>query len=299
MPRSRVNSAMSMPAPLQTSSLPGKTATHATPRMISIRVAMGPIAVHATLPGWLPAAFDHNLSTFKLTGKHSTVACTGCHIDNIFQGTPTDCFTCHQKDDKHKGQFGTNCATCHSTSGWSPATFDHNLSTFKLTGKHITIACESCHINNDFKGTPTDCYSCHAANDTHSGRFGTNCEFLPHYQRLDAGHLRPQLIPIQTDRGTRQRGLCELSHQSRLPGHTHQLRCLSRRTSWSFRCRLRILPYNQRLDTGNLRSQSIRISFDRCALQPGLHAMSHRWKLQRALNSLRGLSRRTSRSLWF
>lgn len=128
-----------------------------------------------TPAAWTPASFDHNLSTFKLDGLHIKVACENCHINHVFQGTPSDCYSCHQKDDEHNGQFGTNCAACHTTAGWLPANADHNLFTFKLTGKHTTVFCEKCHINNVFRGTPTDCYSCHQKNDNHKGRFGTNC----------------------------------------------------------------------------------------------------------------------------
>ncbi len=128
-----------------------------------------------TPAGWTPATFDHNLSAFKLDGKHASVACTSCHVNNVFKGTPTSCYACHAKDDKHSGQFGTDCGACHTSAGWLPATVNHDLFAFKLTGKHVTVACTSCHINNVFLGTPTDCYACHRNNDAHSGRFGTAC----------------------------------------------------------------------------------------------------------------------------
>jgi hypothetical protein len=128
-----------------------------------------------TPEGWKPATFDHNLSTFKLTGQHTSVPCLGCHVNNTFRGTPSDCYACHAAKDNHNGQFGTSCATCHSTSGWKPATFDHNLSAFKLTGQHVSVACTSCHVNNVFRGTHSDCYSCHSARDSHNGQFGTSC----------------------------------------------------------------------------------------------------------------------------
>ncbi len=128
-----------------------------------------------TPAGWSPATFDHNLSTFKLTGQHVNVACENCHLNHVFQGTPTDCYSCHAAKDAHQGRLGTNCGTCHTTAGWLPATFDHNLSTFKLTGQHTSVACESCHINKIYRGTPTDCYACHAAKDAHKGRLGTAC----------------------------------------------------------------------------------------------------------------------------
>ncbi|MBI3739561.1 MAG: hypothetical protein HY258_10990 [Chloroflexi bacterium] len=128
-----------------------------------------------TPAGWSPSTFDHSTSIFPLTGAHVTVNCKGCHADLKFKGTPTLCYSCHAANDRHGGRFGTNCSLCHSTSAWKPATFDHSLAAFKLTGAHVTVACEKCHVNGVFKGTPMDCYSCHAKNDRHGGKFGTNC----------------------------------------------------------------------------------------------------------------------------
>jgi hypothetical protein len=128
-----------------------------------------------TPAGWIPSTFNHNLSMFKLEGKHATTPCASCHSNGVFKGTPTDCYSCHAKDDAHAGQFGTDCSLCHSPAAWKPATFDHNLAPFKLDGKHAAVPCASCHINGVFKGTPTDCYSCHAKDDHHGGQFGTAC----------------------------------------------------------------------------------------------------------------------------
>jgi hypothetical protein len=130
---------------------------------------------HAT-SGWLPAVFDHSLATFKLTGQHVNVACQGCHVNGVYQGTPTNCYGCHISNDKHKGAYGTNCENCHATSGWLPAAFDHSLASFKLTGKHVSVACQDCHVNGVYQGTPTNCYACHASNDKHNGSYGTNCD---------------------------------------------------------------------------------------------------------------------------
>jgi hypothetical protein len=137
---------------------------------------LGPLcgACH-TSDGWTPSTYDHNLSTFKLTGVHSTTACGNCHFDIFFHGTPADCNSCHHQDDTHNGQYGTSCWSCHTTSGWTPATFDHSLSTFKLTGQHVNVDCLGCHVNGVFQGTPDDCYSCHQKDDTHGGKYGTSC----------------------------------------------------------------------------------------------------------------------------
>jgi len=128
-----------------------------------------------TAENWQDAKFDHNLAAFKLEGKHQTVECAKCHVNNVFQGTPQTCIACHQKDDKHAGAFGTDCAACHNPSNWADAKFDHNLSTFKLTGAHVSVQCSKCHVNNVFKGTPQTCVSCHAEPQQHLGAFGTDC----------------------------------------------------------------------------------------------------------------------------
>jgi hypothetical protein len=124
---------------------------------------------------WKDATFDHNLSAFKLEGKHAGVKCDQCHVNNIFKGTPQDCFSCHQKDDKHSGQFGTDCAACHTPKNWDGTTFDHSRSNFPLTGAHTQLRCEQCHQNAVFKGTPTVCISCHADPAFHVGALGTDC----------------------------------------------------------------------------------------------------------------------------
>ena len=124
---------------------------------------------------WKDVHFDHNTARFKLTGNHLNVACSACHINSVYRGTPMNCYACHAAKDAHNGQLGTNCETCHNPSGWQNVTFDHNTAAFKLTGAHVKVQCTTCHVNGVFKGTPTDCYSCHAAKDAHNGQFGTAC----------------------------------------------------------------------------------------------------------------------------
>ena len=128
-----------------------------------------------TVAGWIPATFDHNLSTFKLEGEHAGVACEDCHQGGVYQGTPTDCYACHQQDDEHNGQFGTNCAACHAPNDWEDVTFDHNLSNFPLDGAHVNAVCESCHSGGQFSGLSTQCVACHADPDFHVDAFNTNC----------------------------------------------------------------------------------------------------------------------------
>ncbi len=115
---------------------------------------------------WIPSTFDHNQTRFPLTGAHISRQCVDCHA-NGYQNTPFDCYSCHQSnfngvsDPNHvTNNFSHDCTLCHSTSGWSPATFDHNSTRFPLTGRHIGLNCVACHANG-YQNTPYDCYSCH------------------------------------------------------------------------------------------------------------------------------------------
>jgi len=122
---------------------------------------------------WNTVHFDHNRSVFKLLPAHVDVSCRNCHIDNVFKGTPMDCFSCHKADDPHKGVLGQNCESCHRATTWKDITFDHSMSSFHLVGRHIGVPCASCHNDILFKGTPTACASCHK--DVHAGQMGGNC----------------------------------------------------------------------------------------------------------------------------
>ncbi len=125
--------------------------------------------------GWGNVNFDHSQTGFSLLGQHATVACKACHANGQYRGTPKGCYSCHAADDAHGGQFGQDCGKCHVPSGWKNVTFNHNNTGFMLTGKHQNVSCLTCHKNGTFKGTPTNCYACHAANDAHNGQFGKDC----------------------------------------------------------------------------------------------------------------------------
>ena len=159
--------------------------------------------------GWKPAKFDHNLADYKLVGQHTNTACEGCHKDGIYRGTPSDCFSCHQGDDEHNGQFGTSCGSCHTPNDWDEVNVDHNLFAFKLEGNHASVKCEACHQNGIFKGTPTDCYSCHNQDDEHNGQFGTDCSLCHTPTEWDNATFNHSGFPLTN----RHAGLaCERCH---------------------------------------------------------------------------------------
>ena len=125
---------------------------------------------------WKTIRFDHNKTRYPLRGKHADTACKSCHAEDRYKHTPMDCFACHKKDDKHKGQEGTKCGDCHDTQSWKKASFDHNKSRFPLLGKHAQTTCIKCHLTPVFKDAPMDCYSCHKKDDKHKGTYGDKCE---------------------------------------------------------------------------------------------------------------------------
>jgi hypothetical protein len=105
---------------------------------------------------------DHSKFAFKLTGKHASVACTDCHKDaksmQDYKNAPTDCYSCHAKDDEHKGAYGKDCGSCHSAGSWGDVTFDHKVFPLDHGSEERKPTCQTCHPD----GTDTyTCYGCH------------------------------------------------------------------------------------------------------------------------------------------
>ncbi|NNF36947.1 MAG: hypothetical protein HKN68_22785, partial [Saprospiraceae bacterium] len=125
------------------------------------------LACHPT--GESDGAFDHNATSFPLTGSHIGIDCQQCHADG-YEGISTECVDCHTQDfegsqNPNHVELGisTDCASCHTTEpDWMPASFDVHDDYYVLEGAHAMIAgdCVSCH-NGDYLDTPTDCVGCH------------------------------------------------------------------------------------------------------------------------------------------
>jgi nitrate/TMAO reductase-like tetraheme cytochrome c subunit len=143
-----------------------------------------------SVTAWTPATFNHDATAFPLTGLHRGVTCASCHADGVYKGKPTLCSSCHltkynatTKPPHASNGIGTTCQTCHTTNGWTPATYDHSLTTFPLTGAHRTVACAQCHSTGVYRGTAKTCVSCHltaynsTTNPNHkTAMFPTVCE---------------------------------------------------------------------------------------------------------------------------
>lgn len=137
--------------------------------------------------------FNHELTGFKLEGKHAEVKCMDCHKPTYihtklsqkkgssFLGLETRCLACH--DDFHQGTLDKDCLKCHNQTGFSPAPkFNHAETDFKLVGAHQSVDCEKCHPITSRNGTKfqqfTDilhktCTHCHE--DIHNNKFGQDC----------------------------------------------------------------------------------------------------------------------------
>jgi hypothetical protein len=121
--------------------------------------------------------FNHARTDFKLEGRHAAVSCDSCHQNGKkFREAPPTCFGCHEKDDRHRGALGKECDSCHSVNGWAKTQFDHAKTNFALRGAHRDVNCAACHPAQRFRDTPQKCVSCHAINDAHNGKNGTDCK---------------------------------------------------------------------------------------------------------------------------
>jgi hypothetical protein len=112
--------------------------------------------------------FNHATTGWPLTGAHTTVPCSQCHVNGNFALKSTSCSTCHLTDylkttnpNHQAAGFPTDCSVCHSTVSWANATFNHATTGFALTGAHATLQCQSCHVGGVFTNLSPLCVSCH------------------------------------------------------------------------------------------------------------------------------------------
>jgi hypothetical protein len=123
-------------------------------------------------PDGSSSGFNHNNTSFPLSGAHTSVDCSLCHV-NGYAGTTTVCGDCHattynQTTNPNHTAIGipNTCATCHSTEpGWQPASFPIHGNYYPLSGGHAIVAsnCAGCH-NGNYNTTPNTCSGCHTNN---------------------------------------------------------------------------------------------------------------------------------------
>jgi len=129
--------------------------------------------------GWKKIVFDHDRETdYPLKYSHAQVSCEGCHSGNIYKDElQKNCYSCHEHNDVHRGQYGRQCEDCHKPSKWDKVTFDHDKTDFRLKGKHKDIKCNSCHRGHLYnEELQTNCFGCHSRDDVHKKSEGKKCE---------------------------------------------------------------------------------------------------------------------------
>jgi hypothetical protein len=121
---------------------------------------------------WQGAQFNHSTTAFPLTGSHQNVACANCHVNNVFTGTPKDCYSCHRSeydgvtDPNHSAAgFPTSCQTCHNTTSWAGATFNHSFPIYSGAHQGKWSTCSECHTNAANYAS-FSCLNCHEHSQT-------------------------------------------------------------------------------------------------------------------------------------
>ncbi len=190
---------------------------------------------HSTVNFVTRKPFDHNLTKFKLTGRHASIKkdCFKCHVKTNrkldtnppkvahkfnFPGESNGyCTNCH--DNEHRNQFSRKfyskpCGECHLTTRWTKRKdFNHNQTSFRLRYKHRDVACRECHepTRKRFRQGPRNrkglysfpelekknCQTCHQ--DPHKGSNGqrcTKCHTEAGWEKADNFHRDFTLVGV-------------------------------------------------------------------------------------------------------
>jgi len=188
-------------------------------------------------------SFNHNITSFPLTGAHLTVStCFECHQGD-YTNTPNECARCHtstydQTSNPNHNAIGISriCESCHTTiPEWKPAAFPTHSDYYVLEGAHIALSndCFICHEGN-YNNSLSDCYSCHlnAYNQTNnpphqSAQFPVDCESC-HSQSVwepSTFDHDGQYFPIYSGKHQGEWDLCNDCHDN--PGNYALFTCLT------------------------------------------------------------------------
>jgi hypothetical protein len=144
---------------------------------------------HDTITWTDLTSFNHSVTGFTLTGMHvspTPTPCASCHVNNNYTLTiqPNDCgnagchLTTYQQTNNpvHNAQSFpiAQCSTCHNTTSWTSSSFNHSSTGFVLDGLHTSVACASCHVNNNYNLTGISNSICGNAGCHQTDYNGTN-----------------------------------------------------------------------------------------------------------------------------
>jgi hypothetical protein len=121
--------------------------------------------------------------------------CSKCHTAFKPAAQSSLCLDCHKEvaaDVRAKTGFhgrspsvvGVDCKLCHGDHlgrdadivGLNRDAFHHEETDYALHGAHVHVACARCHpAGAKFRDAPSGCADCHARDDAHHGRLGSDC----------------------------------------------------------------------------------------------------------------------------
>lgn len=173
---------------------------------------------------WSPASlegetFSHTQQTGFSLARHAqdyageALSCQGCHGKDLQSLDLGVCAACHRDEDptfmrEHVDQFGPGCLECHDGVD-RLSNFDH-ADIFPLQGRHAEAACDACHADRQFRGTPGECVACHDEPEIHAGFFGLRCQYCHTAQAWVPAPLR--LHPFPLDHGRDRDSECQVCH---------------------------------------------------------------------------------------
>lgn len=157
--------------------------------------------------------------------------CTSCHVRFGKTTQNSLCLKCHEDvagDVQHKTGFhgrapqvsAAQCSSCHSDHKGREADivllerelFNHKLTDFKLTGKHLRVECNTCHKpETKWRKAPTECISCHREQDVHKEKLGkqcADCHSTDNWAKPDFNHDNTD-FPLS---GAHRKVLCAACH---------------------------------------------------------------------------------------
>ncbi len=144
--------------------------------------------------------------------------CLACHIDVSLETRgqtdlhgrlppPVQCYQCHPE---HRGREAQIAKVLLDT-------YPHERTNFDLLGGHNNIACVDCHPNNQYRQTATACDTCHPEPDSHTGKYGVNCQQC-HAVPYNSGFIVQAWTPLTLDHrffpltGGHAAAVCEQCH---------------------------------------------------------------------------------------
>lgn len=166
-------------------------------------------------------SFDHTTTDFVLEGRHAETECTACHQSLVLSKVEDECAGCHT--DVHQNTLSPDCGRCHNAEDWliQDVTDIHEEAGFVLTGAHIFLDCQECHVNSAelvFEGIGTDCISCHekdyneVKNPDHVKEgFSTDC-FICHDLEAMNWVISHDFFPLEKGHGSVECSACHLSN---------------------------------------------------------------------------------------